>query len=50
MLDLVFDGRAERVALGDDAVWLAPERAEWFGGVLRAAEDAGRRAALGVSV
>ena len=38
MLDLVFDGRAERVALGDDAVWLAPDRAEWFRGVLREAE------------
>ena len=49
MLDLVFDGRAERVALGDDAVWLAPERADWFRGVLREAERAGRPAALGAT-
>jgi len=49
MLDLVFDGRAERVALGDDAVWLAPERADWFRGVLREAERAGSPAALGAT-
>ena len=27
-------------------LWLAPERADWFRGVLREAENAGRPAAL----
>jgi hypothetical protein len=49
MLDLVYDGRAERVPLGDDAVWLAPDRTEWFRGVLREAEATDRRAALGAT-
>ena len=40
MLELVFDGRAERIALGDDAIWLAPERAGWFQGTLDAVEPA----------
>jgi 2-hydroxychromene-2-carboxylate isomerase len=40
MLELVFDGRAERIALGDDAIWLAPERAGWFQGILGAVEPA----------
>jgi 2-hydroxychromene-2-carboxylate isomerase len=46
MLELVFTGAAERVPLGDDAVWLAPERADWFRGVVRAAELGPRPAAL----
>jgi 2-hydroxychromene-2-carboxylate isomerase len=41
MLELVFDGRAERIALGDDAIWLAPDRAGWFEGILGAVEPAG---------
>jgi hypothetical protein len=45
MLELVFDGRAERIGLGDDAIWLASERAGWFGGILDAVEPA--RAGLG---
>lgn len=49
MLELVFEGRAERVALGDDAVWLAPERAEWFERVLRAVGESVRPAVAGVS-
>lgn len=40
MLELVFDGRAERVGLGDDAIWLASDRAGWFQGVLDAVEPA----------
>ena len=40
MLELVFEGRAERIALGDDAIWLAPERAGWFQGILGAVEPA----------
>jgi 2-hydroxychromene-2-carboxylate isomerase len=40
MLELVFDGRAERIGLGDDAIWLAPERAGWFQGILEAVEPA----------
>ena len=43
LLELVFDGRAERIGLGDDAVWIAPERTEWFHGILHAAEPAGTR-------
>jgi 2-hydroxychromene-2-carboxylate isomerase len=46
MLELVFQGTAERVPLGDDAVWLAPERADWFRGVVRAAEIVTSPAAL----
>jgi hypothetical protein len=49
LTESVFDGRAERVALGDDAAWLAPERADWFRGVLREAERAGSPAALGAT-
>jgi hypothetical protein len=41
MLELVFEGRAERIPLGDSAIWLAPERAEWFRGVVAAADPAG---------
>ena len=33
------EGRAERIPLGDSAIWLAPERAEWFRGVVAAAAD-----------
>jgi protein-disulfide isomerase-like protein with CxxC motif len=40
MLELHFDGRAERVAVGDDAVWVTPDRADWFRAVLQAAESA----------
>jgi 2-hydroxychromene-2-carboxylate isomerase len=40
MLELVFDGRAERIGLGDDAIWLAPDRAGWFQGILDAVEPA----------
>jgi 2-hydroxychromene-2-carboxylate isomerase len=40
MLELVFDGRAERVGLGDDAIWLACDRAGWFQGILDAVEPA----------
>jgi 2-hydroxychromene-2-carboxylate isomerase len=40
MLELVFDGRAERIALGDDAIWLAPERAGWFQATLDAVAPA----------
>jgi 2-hydroxychromene-2-carboxylate isomerase len=36
MLELVFDGRAERVGLGDDAIWLAPDRTERFQDILAA--------------
>lgn len=43
LLELVFDGRAERIGLGDDAVWIAPDRTEWFHGILHAAEPAGTR-------
>jgi 2-hydroxychromene-2-carboxylate isomerase len=43
MLELVFDGRAERIALGDDAIWLAPERAGWFQATLDAVEPAAVR-------
>jgi 2-hydroxychromene-2-carboxylate isomerase len=46
MLDVVFQGQAERVPIGDDAVWLAPDRADWFRGVLRAVDETGRPAAL----
>jgi 2-hydroxychromene-2-carboxylate isomerase len=50
MLELVFDGRAERIALGDDAIWLAPERAGWFQGILGAVEPARvTRAPVGAS-
>jgi 2-hydroxychromene-2-carboxylate isomerase len=41
MLELVFDGRAERIALGDDAIWLAPERAGRFQDIVAAVEPAG---------
>jgi len=41
LLELVFDGRAERIGIGDDAIWLAPDRAEWFRGLLQAVEPAG---------
>jgi len=34
LLELVFDGRAARIGLGDDALWLAPDRAERFHGIL----------------
>ena len=47
MLELHFDGRAERVALGDDAVWVAPDRADWFRAVVRAAESADLAVAVG---
>jgi hypothetical protein len=40
LLELVFDGRAERIGLGDDAIWLAPDRAGWFAGILDAVEPA----------
>jgi 2-hydroxychromene-2-carboxylate isomerase len=40
LLELVFDGRAERIGIGDDAIWLAPDRAEWFHGLLQAVEPA----------
>lgn len=40
MLELVFDGRAERIALGDDAIWLAPERAGRFQEIVGAVEPA----------
>jgi 2-hydroxychromene-2-carboxylate isomerase len=40
LLELVFDGRAERLALGDSAVWLAPDRTEWFEGILHAVKAA----------
>jgi len=46
LLDVVFQGQAERVPIGDDAVWLAPDRADWFRGVLRAVDETGRPAAL----
>ncbi len=46
MLDVVFQGQAERVPLGDDALWLAPDRADWFRGVLRAVGETGQPAAL----
>lgn len=36
LLELVFQGRAERIGLGDDALWLAPDRAERFQGILDA--------------
>ena len=36
LLELVFDGRAERIGLGDDALWVAPDRAERFHGILDA--------------
>ena len=47
MLELHFDGRAERVALGDDAVWVAPDRADWFRTVVQAAESAHLAIAVG---
>ena len=47
MLELHSDGRAERVALGDDAVWVTPDRAEWFRAVLRAADPAPVAMAVG---
>jgi len=47
MLELVFDGRAERIALGDSAVWIAPERADWFRGVVQSADAAGLAVAVG---
>ncbi len=47
MLGLHFDGRAERIALGDDAVWVAPDRADWWRGVVRAADSAQVVAAVG---
>ena len=40
MLELVFDGRAERIGLGDDAIWLAPDRAGRFRDTLDAVEPA----------
>jgi 2-hydroxychromene-2-carboxylate isomerase len=50
MLELVFDGRAERIALGDDAIWLAAERAGWFQATLDAVEPAGvRRVPIGAT-
>jgi protein-disulfide isomerase-like protein with CxxC motif len=39
MLELVFDGQAERIALGDSAIWLAPGRAQWFQGIVGAAAE-----------
>jgi 2-hydroxychromene-2-carboxylate isomerase len=47
MLELVFEGRVERIALGDDAIWVAPERAERFRGILGAVEGAGLPVAVG---
>jgi protein-disulfide isomerase-like protein with CxxC motif len=47
MLALHFEGRAERIGLGDDAVWLAPERADWWRAVARAAESAQIATAVG---
>jgi hypothetical protein len=47
MLELHFDGRAERVALGDDAVWVAPDRADWFRAVVQTAESANLAIAVG---
>ena len=47
MLGLHFDGRAERISLGDDAVWVAPDRADWWRGVVRAADSAQVAAAVG---
>jgi protein-disulfide isomerase-like protein with CxxC motif len=38
MLELVYEGRAERIALGDSAVWVAPGRADWFRGLVAAAD------------
>lgn len=42
LLELVADGRAERVPVGDDAVWALPERASWITSVLDAATAAPR--------
>jgi protein-disulfide isomerase-like protein with CxxC motif len=42
MLELVFDGRAERIPLGDSAIWLAPGRADWFRSVVAAAAGPAR--------
>lgn len=47
MLELVFDGRAERVGLGDDAVWVGPERADWFRAVVQTADPARLEIAVG---
>ncbi len=42
MLELVAEGRAERIAIGDSAVWAAPGHIEWMRGVLEAAADTRR--------
>jgi protein-disulfide isomerase-like protein with CxxC motif len=47
MLEAVFDGRAERLALGDDAIWLAPDRVERFRGIVAAADASGLPLAVG---
>jgi protein-disulfide isomerase-like protein with CxxC motif len=49
MLELVFDGRAERVALGDDAVWAAPERAGRLREIVAAAAPSARPVAIGAT-
>jgi protein-disulfide isomerase-like protein with CxxC motif len=47
MLELVFEGRAERIALGDSAVWLAADRADWFRALVAAADPARMPFAVG---
>lgn len=42
MLELVSEGRAERVALGDSAVWAASGQLDWMRSVLEAAADTRR--------
>jgi 2-hydroxychromene-2-carboxylate isomerase len=39
MLELVAEGRAERLAIGDSAVWAAPGQIDWMRGVLEATVD-----------
>jgi 2-hydroxychromene-2-carboxylate isomerase len=41
MLELVANGAAERIPLGDGAVWAAPGHGNWMSGVLAEALDAG---------
>jgi hypothetical protein len=40
LLELVADGRAVRVPVGDDAVWTLPGRADWMRDVLDEATKA----------
>ena len=49
MLELVFDGRAERIGLGDDAVWAAPERAGRLRHIVAAAAPSTRPIAIGAT-